>query len=134
MKAFLALLTHPILCASSTLPIPSTGVYLGVWADPNSASNQEAAIELLEGLSGVNRPFALHLGSYGWKDLSQLLNFAGVFRPDSELQGDISHGRVPVISWTCDRSTPTSDIASGGPDGGPATAAVEAWANIEFLF
>jgi len=126
MKAFLALLAIsvlpifpfvPMLNAAAALPIPTTGVYLGVWANPNSASNQEAAIELLEGPSGVNRPFALHLAYYGWTDLSQLLNSAGVFQPDTNLEGDIDHGRVPVISWTCDRKTTNSDhiIASGDP-------------------
>src|SRR5271157_1742350 len=115
MRACLALLALPVLHAASTLPIPSTGLYLGVWANPLSANTQEAAIELLEGPSGVNRPFDLHLAYYGWKDLSQLLNSAGVFQPDPALQGDINHGRVPVISWTCDRGTPNSDhiIASG---------------------
>jgi len=120
MKAFLALATLlivPILPGSSTLPIPSGSIYLGVWANPNSANNQEAAIELLEGPSGVNRPFALHLGYYGWTALSQLLNSAGVFQPDAALQGDIDHGRVPVISWTCDRALVNSDhiIASADP-------------------
>lgn len=116
MRVFTTLLTLTVLHAS-TLPIPSSGVYLGVWANPNSAGSQEAAIELLEGPSGINRPFALHLGYYGWSALSQLLNSSGVFQPDSNLQGDIDHGRVPVISWTCDRQTANSDhiIASGDP-------------------
>jgi len=107
----------PILHAASALPIPTTGAYLGVWANPSSASNQEAAIELLEGPSGINRPFALHLAYYGWAALSQLLDSAGVFQPDTNLRGDIDHGRVPVISWTCDRKTTNSDhiIASGDP-------------------
>ncbi len=115
MRVLFALLALPILHASSPLPIPTSGVYLGVWANPNSASSQEAAIELLEGPSGINRPFALHLAYYGWTALSQLLNSAGVFQPDGTLQADINHGRVPVISWTCDRQTANSDhiIASG---------------------
>jgi uncharacterized protein (TIGR03437 family) len=140
MRAFLALLAisvlpispfAPILHAASALAIPTTGVYLGVWANPSSASNQEAAIELLEGPSGVNRPFALHLGYYGWTDLSQLLNSAGVFQPDKNLEGDIEHGRVPVISWTCDRKTTNSDhiIASGDPtEDANITAAAKALA------
>ena len=123
MRAFLAISVlpifpfAPILHSASALDIPTNGVYLGVWANPSSARNQEAAIELLEGPSGINRPFALHLGYYGWTDLSQLLNSAGVFQPDANLEGDIEHGRVPVISWTCDRKTTNSDhiIASGEP-------------------
>lgn len=123
MKASLALLAglvFPIVAtlqADSTLPIPAGGIYLGIWANPSSAANQEAAVELLEGSSGIGRPFALHLSYYGWTDLSQLLNPAGVFQPNTALQGDIDHGRVPVISWTCDRKTANSDhvIASGDP-------------------
>ncbi len=117
MRAFPALFVIPLLQAASTLPVPASSVYLGVWANPNSANNQEAAIELLERASGINRPFALHLGYYGWTDLSQLLNAGGVFQPDTALQGDIQHGRVPVISWTCDGKTVNSDhiIASGDP-------------------
>jgi hypothetical protein len=118
MRACLAFLVLPILHAASTLPIPATGIYLGVWANQSAGSHdQEAAIELLEGPSGVNRTFAFHLAYYGWTDLSQLLNSAGVLQPDTALQGDIDHGRVPVISWTCDRQTTNSDhiIASGDP-------------------
>jgi uncharacterized protein (TIGR03437 family) len=116
MRALIAFLL-PAVHAASTLPIPATGVYLGVWANQNAASNQEAAIELLEGPSGINRPFALHLVYYKWTEISQLVNSAGVFQPDTALQGDIDHGRVPVISWTCDRATVDSDhiIASGDP-------------------
>jgi uncharacterized protein (TIGR03437 family) len=114
--ALAILSVHPAFSAGK-LAIPASGVYLGAWANPTSASNQEAAIELLEGPSGVNRPFALHLAYYGWTDLAQLLNSAGIFQPDTNLAGDIEHGRVPVVSWTCDRRTTNSDhiIASGDP-------------------
>jgi endoglucanase len=130
MKAWIALVL-PVLQAASTLPIPATGVYLGVWANPNSANNQEAAMELLEGPSGIGRPFALHLSYYGWTDLSQLLNSTGVLQPDANLQGDIDHGRVPVISWNCDSKTANSDhiIASGDPtEDANITAAAKALA------
>jgi hypothetical protein len=46
--------------------------------------------------SFINRPVALHLSYYSWTDLSQLLNSAPVFQPDTNLRGDINHGRALV--------------------------------------
>jgi hypothetical protein len=94
-----ALLAGRAIWAAGTLPVPATGIYLGIWADPTLASNQEKAIEILEGPAptGINRPFALHLHYYKWSDLSQELN-NGVFQRDAQLLDDLTHGRIPVIS------------------------------------
>jgi hypothetical protein len=45
------------------LPIPASGVYLGIWADPNLAGSQEQSIEIREGSgpNGINHPFSFHL-------------------------------------------------------------------------
>ena len=105
--------------AAGTLAVPANGVYLGIWANPLLGS-PEAAIEAREGPApnGIGRRFALHLHYKQWTDLAQQLNSAGVFQPDADLQGDISHGRVPVISWACDDATPNSNhvIAGGDPN------------------
>jgi hypothetical protein len=89
---------------------------LGIWANPALGSNSEAAIEIREGPapSGINRPSALHLHYYAWKDLSQELDSGGGFQPDRGLLGDIGHGRVPVISWVCDGNVANSDRAIAG--------------------
>ncbi len=103
------------LRASGPLPVPNTGAYLGIWADP-TLGGPEAAIEAREanGPNGIHHAFAMHLHYYGWKVIAGMMN-GGVFQPDAGLAGDISHGRVPVISWTCDGSIAGSDhaIASG---------------------
>ena len=102
--------------AQLNLP-PAGEVYLGIQADPQLGSGTEQAIEVREGgpPNGVGRTFALHLHYYAWKDLAQELDASGRLQPDSALQGDISHGRVPVISWKCDATIPNSDavIANG---------------------
>ncbi len=102
---------------ASALPVPSNGLYLGIWANPNSAQTQERAVEILEGPApnGINRRFALHLVYYGWSDIAALLDSNGIFQPDQELAGDIQNGRVPVISWHCDEGTANSDsVVAGG--------------------
>jgi hypothetical protein len=105
---------------SSALAVPASGAYLGIRANPPLGSSQEAAIEVREGPApnGIGRTFAQHLLYYGWKSLAQLLNAKGVFQPDTELQGDINHGRVPIIAWNCDSSISNSDsdIANGDPN------------------
>ncbi len=123
----LGLLAGPAVCGaqSGKLPVPTTGVYLGIWADPDLpmmvqppvTKNQESAVEIREGPApwGINHPFALHLVYYNWTDIqTEVVN--GTF-PDSSLQGDIEHGRIPVISWHCDQSTTSGNtdalIASG---------------------
>jgi len=113
----MAFLAGQAMGAEGALSVPATGVLLGIWANPALAPNQEKAIEVREGPApdGINRPFALHLHYYGWSDLSQELSSGGVFQPDAQLAGDISHGRVPVISWTCDGSVANSDhVIAGG--------------------
>ena len=113
-----ALLVARAVSGAGALPVPSTGVYLGIWANPVLAPNQESAIEVREGPSanGIGRRFALHLHYYAWSDLSQDLDSAGVFQPDQQLQGDISHGRVPVISWACDSKLASSNHVIAGGD------------------
>src|SRR5579862_3073283 len=98
-------LTHLLLAcqaalAASAIPVPANGLYLGLWSNPNQGSNQEQSIEITEGPapSGINHPFSLHLVYYKWGDIAAQLDSNGVYHPDSALGGDISHGRVPVIS------------------------------------
>jgi hypothetical protein len=113
----LAFLTSQAAWAVGPLSVPTNGVYLGIWADPSLGSNSEEAIEVREGPAplGIGRTFALHLHYYAWTDLShELVN--GVFQPDVGLQGDIGHGRVPVISWACDDTIPNSDHVIAGSD------------------
>ncbi len=103
--------------AANSLPVPASGVYLGFWANPNLAPTQEQAIEILEGPApgGIGHTFALHLVYYKWGDIAALLDSNGIFQPDSDLAGDISHGRVPVISWKCDQDVANSDsVIAGG--------------------
>ena len=103
--------------ANQPLPVPQNSVYLGIWANPNLANNQEGAVEIREGPApmGINRTFALHLVYYQWSELAAMVDSNGVFHPDTNLQGDISHGRVPVISWKCDQSgTNTNHMIAAG--------------------
>ncbi len=129
-----ALLAGRAIWAAGTLPVPATGIYLGIWADPSLASNQEKAIELREGPAptGINRPFALHLHYYQWSDLSQELN-NGVFQPDTQLLGDLTHGRIPVISWACDGQVANSDhVIAGGNASEDAVIAATARALAQY--
>ena len=117
--------------AANSLPVPTNGVYLGVQANPSLAPNQELAIEALEGPApnGINHTFALHLAYYKWGELAALLDSNGIFQPDSNLAGNISHGRVPVISWACDQNVANSDgvIAAGSAS---EDAIITATANV----
>src|SRR5580658_7195314 len=117
LLAVAALLAGQAARASNALPVPSSGVYLGIQADPSLASNQELATEILEGPApnGINHTFAFHLVYYQWPAVAAMLDSNGIFQPDVELAGDIAHGRVPVISWECDSSIADSDslIAAG---------------------
>ena len=125
MRAFVAFLAVPIvtilhatlLHAASPLPIPATGAYLGVWANPTSAHNQENAIELLEGPSGINRPSPQLLTSAittGPISLNFLQLRQASFNPDNNLQGDIpitaacrsSHGHAIERPRTPTTSSP----------------------------
>lgn len=133
----IALLAGQAVRAASPLSVPSTGIYLGVWADPSLAGGQEKAIEIREGSSpnGINRSFALHLDYYAWTDLSQELDGSGVFHPDPQLLGDISHGRVPVISWACDSSgmnTNSDHVIAGGDPGEDAVITATAKALAQY--
>ena len=118
-RCWLACVLGQTAWAAATLAIPANGVYLGIWANPALASNEEGAIEIREGPApnGINHPIALHLRYLQWTDIAnELVN--GVFQPDQGLRGDISHGRVPVLSWACDATVPNSDhvIAGGDPN------------------
>lgn len=103
---------------ASALPVPATGIYLGVWVDPNQASGEESATQNLESAApkGIGRPFPLHLIYLQWGEIAAMLH-SGVFQPNGALQGDIAHGRVPVISWSCDQTGTNSNhlIAGGDP-------------------
>ncbi|HLJ94255.1 MAG TPA: IPT/TIG domain-containing protein, partial [Gemmataceae bacterium] len=115
--AVIAILTAQGAKGANALPVPSSGVYLGIWANPALAQNQEQAVEILEGPSpnGINYTFALHLVYYQWTDIAAMLDANGILQPDLALAGDISHGRVPVISWQCDSSVADSDhVIAGG--------------------
>jgi len=109
-------LFQPAFAATDSLPVPATGIYLGIWVDPNLASGEESATENLEAPppKGIGRPFPLHLIYLQWGDIAAMLH-GGVFQPNGALQGDIAHGRVPVISWKCDESGTNSNhlIAAG---------------------
>jgi uncharacterized protein (TIGR03437 family) len=105
--------------AASALPVPATGVYLGVWVDPSLATGEESATENLEAPApkGIGRPFPLHLIYLQWGDIAAMLQ-GGVFQPNGALLGDINHGRVPVISWGCDQiQTNSNHLIAGGDPG-----------------
>ena len=108
--------------ATSALPVPATGVYLGVWVDPNLASGEESATQNLEAAApkGIGRTFPLHLIYLQWSDIAAMLH-GGVFQPNGALQGDIAHGRVPVISWSCDQAGTNSNHLIAGKDPGEDT-------------
>jgi uncharacterized protein (TIGR03437 family) len=110
-RVFLLVLAGQAAFAAGKLPGPTSGIYLGIWANPSLASNQERSIEIREGPApnGINHAFNLHLVYYQWDAIAQQLDSSGVLQPDTALAGDISHGRVPVISWNCDGSTPNSN-------------------------
>jgi hypothetical protein len=116
LLATILVVSTPLLLAQT----PDRGIYLGIWANPQLGSGQEAAIEVREGPApnGINRTFALHLHYYSWTKLAGELDSAGVFHPDDDLLGDIAHGRIPVISWVCDGTVFNSDglIAAGDPN------------------
>ena len=119
MMIHMKLMLAAALLASAyagSLPVPFNGVYLGIWANPALASNQEAAIEMRE--ASIGQPFALHLHYYAWTDLAGELDENGILQPDAQLTGDIGHGRIPVISWACDDAVANSDhvIADGNPN------------------
>ena len=107
-------LTGGVEAQPPSVLLPSdNGVYLGFWAEPSLGGanrSQEKAIEARE--ASINRTFALHLHYAGWAELwTQLVDPSGVFQPNADLAGDISHGRVPVISWHCDNA-PNSLLSS----------------------
>ena len=95
----------------SVLLPPADGVYLGFWAAPSlggASMSQEKAIEARE--ASINRTFALHLHYADWAELkTQLVDPSGAFQPNGDFEGDIIHGRVPVISWKCDNLRSNSD-------------------------
>jgi hypothetical protein len=107
-----------LFASSGKLAVPATGIYLGLWANPALAANPEKTIEIREGPApnGISRTFALHLHYYQWTDVAAMLDSNGVFQPDAAVGGDISHGRVPVISWKCDQSTTNTDHLVAGGD------------------
>ncbi len=117
LLAALAMLAGHTAWAATALPVPNSGVYLGIWANPNLGNSQEKAVEVREGPApgGVNHPFRLHLIYQAWTEIAQQVDKNGVFQPNVALAGDISHGRVPVISWGCDQTVADSNhiIASG---------------------
>ena len=117
MRFLIAFLLVRLVLASSLL-VPASGVYLGIWADPDLGTNQEQAVEIREGAgpNGINHPFSFHLVYYKWTEIEQQLNRQGIFQPDSDLAGDISHGRVPVITWGCDDAVANSDHVVAGGD------------------
>ena len=118
LQAAFLLIASSAAWGAGALPVPTTGVYLGFWANPNLAGGQEKAVEIREGPppNGVNHTFALHLVYYQWGDIAAQLDSNGVFQPDAALAGDISHGRVPVISWKCDLNVPNSNSVIAGGD------------------
>ena len=113
-----ALSLIPASWAANVLAVPASGIYLGIWVDPNQANGEESATENLEAAApkGIGRSFPLHLIYLQWADIGAMLH-NGVFQPNGALQGDIAHGRVPVISWGCDQNGSNSNhlIASGDP-------------------
>ena len=120
----LVLSVGPTIWAAGKLQVPSNGVYLGIWANQALAPSPEKAAEIREGPApnGINRTFALHLIYYQWGDIAAQLDSNGVFHPDASLLGDISHGRVPVISWHCDQTGTNSDHVVAAED--PAEDAI----------
>ena len=117
--------------AADPLPVPPTGVYLGIRANPALGATQESAIEIREGAPplGINRRFSLHLLYYGWPVIAQMQNGNGVFAPDTDLLGDIAHQRVPVIAWNCDDGFMNSDrLIAGG--NAPEDAVITATAKV----
>src|SRR5580704_10757928 len=113
-----ALAAASMVSAAGNLVIPARGVYLGLWANPGLAPSPEKTIEVREGPAplGIGRTFALHLVYYHWTEIAAQLDSGGVFQPDFTLVGDISHGRVPVISWKCDDTAPNSNHLIAGGD------------------
>src|SRR5581483_6442121 len=104
MRALFPFLLLVQTVRAASLPVPTTGIYLGIWPNPDLANDAESALEIREGSgpNGINHPFYFHLVYYSWTDIQKQLSTAGVFQPDKNLAGDISHGRVPVITWGCD--------------------------------
>ena len=114
------------------LPIPSSGIYLGIWsADSAIVAGTQQSIDVREGPppNGVSRVFNLHLIYIDWGAIPQQLISNGAFQPAGAFAGDISHGRVPVISWKCDKTVANSDHVIAGGDAGEdavITAAAQA--------
>ena len=83
------------------IPIPSNGAYFGGRVNPDSTppapapspSAYEHEVEVLE--SNINRSLATDMHYLGWTGITTTR------LGDADFQGDISHGRIPVISWSC---------------------------------
>lgn len=134
MRLAIAVVAARALWGAGALPVPAGGIYLGIRANPGLAKTEEEATEIREGPppNGINRPFALHLLYYQWTDLANELN-NDVLSPDNNLLGDITHGRIPVVSWQCDASVANSDhVIAGGDPGEDAviTATAKALAQV----
>lgn len=115
--------------AASLIAAPATGVYLGAQVNPSATpgqddqfgdnNNQEIETEYLE-QHIMNRSLALHHEYTDWNRLSNAST-------DPEFEGDISHGRVPVISLNCADDMPGHapynlvDIINGRADTDLAT-------------
>ncbi len=66
---------------------------------------EEPAIEGLE--KAIGRTLATELLYEDWNTLAN--EFVSGNFPDTDLQGAIEHGRIPIISWKCDSNTQNSD-------------------------
>ncbi len=97
---------------TAALAVPATGAYLGAATTAGTIDSVEKAFP-----KGIGRPYAINLQYYSspWTRIAAELNSQGVLQPDSQLADDISHGRIPLISWGCDDSQAGTDalIAAG---------------------
>ena len=98
----LFLMAAQAIAAATGIPIPSKGVYLGIWANPSLSQNQEQAIEHFEGPAPreINRTvvaaeqFIYHQKDNhgGWTALY------GIATSSSSLSGSAATPTVPTIS------------------------------------
>jgi hypothetical protein len=78
------------------VPIPSSGAYFGARVNPSGTSgpsNLESETESLESTLGRDLATDMHYMDWGEITSSRL--------SEADYQGDLTYGRIPVISWEC---------------------------------
>jgi hypothetical protein len=89
--------------AVTNVPVPTSTVYFGAWANPTAGNTGPALVESYTSTleSQVGRTFATHMHYYGWGTDGSTVASATPAFPDQAEIDDAAAGRIPVITWAC---------------------------------